>query len=131
MGEGQGGHREAKRKWRDGDLLADERCSPAVLDFLRGTYVGRAAPPVEETWDSEGEGDGAVGGDPEAEGGRGLWSSDPRARFSLLFLLLRVIAVFTVLLLLLSGGRGDEGAAMRLPFGAGRQTGNGKNSVPP
>jgi len=44
----------AKRKWRVGDLLADERCSPAVLDLLRGTYVGRAAPPVEETWDSEG-----------------------------------------------------------------------------
>ena len=23
------------------------------LDFLRSTYVGRAAPPVEENWDSE------------------------------------------------------------------------------
>ena len=38
-----------------GDLLADERCSPAVLDFLRSTHVGRAAPPVEGSWDSEGE----------------------------------------------------------------------------
>ena len=38
-----------------GDLLADERCSPAVLDFLRTTYVGRAAPPVEENWDSDEE----------------------------------------------------------------------------
>ena len=37
------------------DLLADERCSPAVLDFLRSTQVGRAAPPVEENWDSEDE----------------------------------------------------------------------------
>jgi len=27
--------------------LADERCSPAVLDFLRTTYMGRAAPQVE------------------------------------------------------------------------------------
>ena len=27
----------AKRKWRVGDLLADGRCSPAVLDFLRST----------------------------------------------------------------------------------------------
>jgi len=62
----------AKRKWRVGDLLADERRSPAVLDFLRGTYVGRAASPVEETWDSEDEGDGAVGVGLEAEGGRGL-----------------------------------------------------------
>jgi len=44
-----------KRKWRVGDHLADERCSPAVLDFLRTTYVGRAAPPVEESWDSDEE----------------------------------------------------------------------------
>jgi len=26
-----------------------------VLDFLRTTYVGRAAPPVEENWDSDEE----------------------------------------------------------------------------
>jgi len=44
-----------KQKWRVGDLLADERCSPAVLDFLRSTHVERAAPPVEESWRSEGE----------------------------------------------------------------------------
>jgi len=25
--------RRGKRKWRVGDLLADKRCSPAVLDF--------------------------------------------------------------------------------------------------
>jgi len=47
--------KRGKRKWRVGDLLADERCSPAVLDFLRTTYVGRAAPPVEENWDSDEE----------------------------------------------------------------------------
>ena len=41
--------RKGKQRWRVGDLLADERCSPAVLDFLRTTYVGRAAPPVEES----------------------------------------------------------------------------------
>ena len=35
--------------------MADERCSPAVLDFLRTSYVGRAAPAVEENWDSDGE----------------------------------------------------------------------------
>ena len=55
MGEGQGGDERGKQKWRVGDLLADERCSPAVLDFLRSTYVGRAAPPVEGTWDSDEE----------------------------------------------------------------------------
>jgi len=33
--------KRGKRKWRVGDLLADERCSPAVLDFLRSTYVRR------------------------------------------------------------------------------------------
>jgi len=38
-----------------GDLLADERYNSAVLDFLRSTYVGRTAPPVEENWDSEEE----------------------------------------------------------------------------
>jgi len=41
---------------RLGDLLADERCSPAVLDFLRAPmHVGRTTPPVEENWDSEEE----------------------------------------------------------------------------
>jgi len=40
--------KRAERKWRVGDLLADERCSPAVLDFLQSTHAGRAAPPVEE-----------------------------------------------------------------------------------
>ena len=47
--------KEGKQKWRVGELLADERCSPAVLDFLRSTHAGRAAPPVEENWDSEDE----------------------------------------------------------------------------
>ena len=30
------------------DLLADERCSRAVLDFLTSTDVGRLVPPLEE-----------------------------------------------------------------------------------
>ena len=47
--------KRGKQKWRVGDLLADERCSLAVLAFLRTTYVGRAAPPVEENWDSDEE----------------------------------------------------------------------------
>ena len=33
--------------------------------------MGRVAPLVEETWDSEGEGDRAVGAGPEAEGEEG------------------------------------------------------------
>ena len=49
-----------------GGLLADERCSPAVLDFLRSTHVGRTAPPVEENCDSEEE---AEMGDGEEQGG--------------------------------------------------------------
>ena len=58
-----------KRKWRVGDLLADERCSPAVLDFLRNTHAGRAAPPVEENWDSGDEEEEAVeAGEAEADG---------------------------------------------------------------
>jgi len=47
--------KKEKQMWRVGDLLADERCSPAVLDFLRSTHIGRTAPPVEENWDSEEE----------------------------------------------------------------------------
>ena len=39
--------KKEKQKWRVGDLLADERCSLAVLDFVRSTHVGRMAPPVE------------------------------------------------------------------------------------
>jgi len=52
VGEGQGGDEEGQAEV---DLLADERCSPAALDFLKSTHVRRAAPPVEEFWDSEDE----------------------------------------------------------------------------
>ena len=45
---GQEGDGTRKQRWRVGDLLTNDKCSPAVLDFLRN-YVGRAAPPVEET----------------------------------------------------------------------------------
>jgi len=61
--------KERKQKWRVGDLLADERCSPAVLDFLQSTHVRRTAPPVEGNWDSE----------EEADKWRSERSSDPRA----------------------------------------------------
>jgi hypothetical protein len=68
--------KSGKQKWRVGDLLADERCSPAVLDFLRSTYVGRAAPPVEENWDSDEEDEeravaaaGVMGEEEEEPGG--------------------------------------------------------------
>jgi len=55
-GRAKGATKRRKQKRRVGNLLADERCSPAVLDFLRSTYVGRAAPPVEDdNWDSEEE----------------------------------------------------------------------------
>ena len=46
--------KKGKQKWHAGDLLADERCSLAVLDFLRSARVRRTAPPVEN-WNSEGE----------------------------------------------------------------------------
>ena len=38
--------KKGKQKWHVGDLLVDERYSPAVLGFVRNTHVGRAAPPV-------------------------------------------------------------------------------------
>ena len=37
-----------KSRWKIRDLLADERCSQAVLDFLSTTDVGRLVPPEEE-----------------------------------------------------------------------------------
>ena len=65
VGEGQGGDEEGEVEAARGHLLADERCSPAVLDFLRSTYVGRTALPVEENWDSEEEAE--VGDGEQAE----------------------------------------------------------------
>jgi len=44
--------KEATKKGSVGDLLVDEKCSPAALDFSRSTHVGRTAPPVEGNWDS-------------------------------------------------------------------------------
>jgi len=37
-----------KSRWKIRDLLADERCGQAVLDFLSTTDVGRLVPPKEE-----------------------------------------------------------------------------------
>jgi len=77
--------KKGKQKWRVGDLLVDERCSLAVLDFLRSTHVGRTAPPAEENWDSEGSegGPGEAGEDGAQRGGRSGGASgvrsDPRA----------------------------------------------------
>jgi ribonuclease HI len=43
-----------KSRWKVRDLLADERCSRAVLDFLATTDVGRRVPaPAEEDAESE------------------------------------------------------------------------------
>ena len=67
MGEGQGGDEEGEAEERVCDLLADERCSPTVLDFLRSTHVGRTAPPVEGNWDSEEEAVVEVMGDGEEQ----------------------------------------------------------------
>ena len=38
----------------EGPYLADDRCSPAVVDSLRSTHVGSTAPLVEENWGSKG-----------------------------------------------------------------------------
>jgi hypothetical protein len=46
--------RRGKHHWKVRDLLADEKCSRAVLDFLATTDVGRLVPaPVEEDVQSE------------------------------------------------------------------------------
>ena len=54
LGGGQEGNGEMESRWKVRDLLADERCSRAVLDFLSTTDVGRLVPaPVEEDAQSE------------------------------------------------------------------------------
>ena len=45
--------RRWKSRWKIRDLLADERCSRAVLDFLTSTDVGRRVPATEEDTVSE------------------------------------------------------------------------------
>ena len=42
-----------KSRWKIRDLLADERCSRAVLDFLTSTDVGRRVPAEKEDTVSE------------------------------------------------------------------------------
>ena len=44
-----------KSRWTVRDLLADERCGGAVLDFLSSTDVGRLVPPVDEEDDAGSE----------------------------------------------------------------------------
>ena len=44
-----------KRRWKAHQLLADTRCSRAVLDFLSATDVGRMVPPLTEEDDAASE----------------------------------------------------------------------------
>jgi len=54
-----------KSRWKIRDLLADERCGQAVLDFLSSTDVGGIVPPLEESdagsavseWELRGQGE--------------------------------------------------------------------------
>ena len=46
--------KRGKRKWKTAELFADERCSEAILMFLRTTDVGRKVPVAKaETESSE------------------------------------------------------------------------------
>jgi len=49
-------------RWTVRDVLANERCGRAVLDFLSSTKVGRLVPPLEE---SKGLADGRHAGIPD------------------------------------------------------------------
>ena len=42
-----------KRRWKMAEPLADERCSGALLEFLRTTDVGRMVPPPKADTESE------------------------------------------------------------------------------
>jgi len=127
--------KRAKRKWRVGDLLVDERYSPTLLDFLRSTHVGRAAPPVEGNWDSGDEEEEAVevgrrgGGEADGAEERAECPRTPGIGFlcaplcpvtllSLVLSLVRLISFETKIL-------GTRLLPLSPTFGAGRQTGKG------
>ena len=48
MGGGTEGDGRWRSRWKIRDLLADRRCSQAVLDFLTSTEVGKILPAVVE-----------------------------------------------------------------------------------
>jgi len=48
VGGGTQGDWEGKGRWKIRDLLADERCGRAVLDFLYSTDVGRRVPAKDD-----------------------------------------------------------------------------------
>jgi len=64
------GAKKWKQKWRVGDLLAGERCSPAVLDFLRSTHGPTGGGKLDSGEEAEeaGADDDADGVDEQAEG---------------------------------------------------------------
>jgi len=47
VGGGEVGDREGESRWKIRDLLADERCKWAVLDFLTTTDIRRRVPTEE------------------------------------------------------------------------------------
>jgi len=74
---GQGSRRRRRGRSRSGAWVTFW-CSPAVLDFLRSTYVGRAAPPVEEIETARRRwGGGGGGGDGRGGGARGVVTRGP------------------------------------------------------
>ena len=66
MGEGQRGNQEGEAEVACRRPPGGREVQPGGARFLRSTYVGRAAPPVEESWDSEDEEKEVV--EAEAEG---------------------------------------------------------------
>ena len=48
--------KRGKRKWKMAELFADERCSEAILEFLRTTDVGRKIPVEKAETESRGVG---------------------------------------------------------------------------
>jgi len=55
VGGGAEGDQEAEERVTVRDLLADERCGQAVLDFLSSTDVGRLVPPLRREVDAGSE----------------------------------------------------------------------------
>ena len=76
VGRGTERDREGKDRWKIRDLLADERCGRAVLDFLYSMDMGRRGPVEEDdavSAVSELEEQGVAGGAGSGGRGAGCW----------------------------------------------------------
>ena len=130
-----------KDRWKIRDLLAEERCSRAVLDFLSSTGVGRHVPAEDDVVSEESEAELREWeeGQEAVEPGAGRESSplllptpDFMSSFLCLFpLSLSLLFPWRVSHLSGTGQGGGQRGACNMPSPRGQRTGNGLYIIPP